>query len=244
ITLSRASSILSSVNLASSNSTSATLSDLTPGTYLIAASYSGDSHFTAATATMQQVVVIPPFGPPPKLNAISTGGPVAVSWIGTRDVDHYEVWRNNGAGWNPISTAPQAEYSDSTVGANLAYLYRVRGFTAGGLPSDFSPVDAAITFVFMDNAIIPGVTPIRLAHLTELRSAVNSLRNVYFLGSFGWAESSPTMVSASQWIELRDAVNATRNAIGQAPLAYTDPALSSGATIRAVHVEELRAGIR
>ncbi|MGZ8831223.1 MAG: hypothetical protein ACXW2Q_12710, partial [Thermoanaerobaculia bacterium] len=96
----------------------------------------------------------------------------------------------------------------------------------------------------MDNAIIPGVTPIRLAHLTELRSAVNSLRNVYFLGSFGWAESSPTMVSASQWIELRDAVNATRNAIGQAPLAYTDPALSSGATIRAVHVEELRAGIR
>ncbi|MGZ5477816.1 MAG: hypothetical protein ACXWH1_15145, partial [Thermoanaerobaculia bacterium] len=169
---------------------------------------------------------------------------VAVSWIGTRDVDHYEVWRNNGAGWNPISTAPQAEYSDSTVGANLAYLYRVRGFTAGGLPSDFSPVDAAITFVFMDNTIMPGVTPIRLTHLTELRSAVNSLRNVYFLGSFGWAESSPAMVRASQWIELRDAVNATRNAIGQPPLAYTDPALSSGVTIRAVLVEELRAGIR
>ncbi|MBV9494868.1 MAG: VCBS repeat-containing protein, partial [Acidobacteria bacterium] len=99
ITLKRGTTILRSGSLTAGMTLQSTMSDLTPGTYAFTFEYSGDARFIAMTKTLQQIVTVPPFGPPPGLNAISYGGPVQLAWIATTNTDHYEVWRNNGAGW-------------------------------------------------------------------------------------------------------------------------------------------------
>src|SRR6185369_4679612 len=120
--LSRGATPLSSTTLNAGSTVSSNESGLTPASYQYTLSYSGDSRFMASTKTLTQVVQTPPFGAPPQLNAISYGGPVALSWIATNGVDHYEIWRNNGAGYALVGTSSVAAYNDNAAPANAALL--------------------------------------------------------------------------------------------------------------------------
>ena len=245
LTLKRNTTTLNSGNLTAGNSVVATMTDLTPATYPIFAEYSGDSRFLAVTKNLQQVVTVPPFGPPPGLNAISFGGPVQLAWFATANTDHYEVWRNNGAGWTFIANAPNAFFTDSTAAASSAMLYKVRAIAPGGAASDYSSADLALTYVFTDSTLQAGVTPAKLAHLTELRSAANAVRAVASLAPMSWAEPTPQLIRASHFTELRTAVQQARTALGLATPTYTDPTLTAGSTIiKALHVEQLRSAMR
>lgn len=245
LTLKRNTTTLNSGILTAGNSVGATMTDLTPATYPIFAEYSGDSRFLAATKTIQQVVTVPAFGPPPGLNAISFGGPVQLAWFATANTDHYEVWRNNGAGWVFIGNAPNAFFTDATAAASSAMLYRVRAIAPGGTASDYGPADLALTYVFTDSTLQVGTTEIKLAHLTELRSAANAVRAVASLAPTSWAEPTPQLMRASHLTELRTAVQQARTALFLATATYTDPTLTAGSTvIKAVHVEQLRSAMR
>jgi hypothetical protein len=179
------------------------------------------------------------------LNAISTGGPVQVAWLATANTDHYEVWRNNGAGWAFVGNAPNASFSDATAPSNAALLYKVRAIAPGGTASDFSAVDLALTYAFTDPTLTPAVTKVKRAHLNELRSAANAVRALASLGSVTWAEAVPTRVKTSHVTELRNAIAAARTNLGLAAVSYTDPTLTLAVTkIKSAHFEQLRAAMR
>lgn len=244
LTLKRSTTVLNSGNLSGGLSLQATMNDLTPATYAISAEYSGDSRFVPSTTTLQQVVTVPPFGPPPGLNAISFGGPVQLAWLATLDTDHYEVWRNNGAGWGFLGNAPGASFTDNNAPSSAALLYKVRAIAAGGTASEFSAVELALTYAFTDGTLTAGVTPVKLAHLTELRSAANAVRAVASFGAMTWAEPSPQIIKASHLTELRTAIAAARTSLGLSAVTFTDPSLTAGITVKAVHFEELRGAMR
>jgi hypothetical protein len=245
LTMKRDATLLSTGNLTGGNTISAIVNDLPPATYNVLAEYSGDSRFLPATKTLAQVITMPPFGPPPGLNAISFGGPVQLAWIATANTDHYEVWRNNGAGWTFVSNAPGASFSDVTAPSNAALLYRVRAIAPapGSEASSFSNHDLALTYAFTDDTLLSGVTHVKLAHLTELRSAANAVRAVAALGATGWAEPTPQIIRASHVTEIRTAIQQARAALGLATATYVSTP-SLGLRIKGSHFEETRAAMR
>jgi hypothetical protein len=245
ITLKRGTTLLNSGNLNAGNSIAATMDDLTPATYAFTAEYSGDSRFVATIQTLQQVVTLPPFGPPPGLNAISFGGPVQLAWYATANTDHYEIWRSDGTGYGLVGSSSNASFTDPSAPPAAAFLYRVRAISAGGTPSDWSNSDLALTYAFTDGSLQAGVTTIKRAHLLELRNAANAVRALApSLGPVSWADDLPGIIRASHLVELRTAVAQARAALGLSTLAYSNPAPSAGSVIRAIHIEELRAAMR
>jgi hypothetical protein len=244
LTLKRGTTILNSASLNAGTQLTATMNGLVHGTYMLTAEYSGDSHFLPFTTSIQQVVTVPPFGPPPGLNAISFGGPVQLSWFATAATDHYEVWRSNGAGWSFVGNAASSSYSDSTAPAT-ALLYKVRAIAANTTASEFSAADLALRHAFTDGTLVAGTTPVKLVHLMELREDANAVRALAGLGAATWTEPSPVVIKAAHVTELRNAINQARSTIGLAPFTFTDSSLAVGSTpIKAVHFEELRQAMR
>lgn len=243
ITLERGGSILGASDLATSLSIASSTNSLVPGNYEYKASYSGDSRFASSTATLLQVVQTPPFGPPPGLVANSFGGPVELTWIGTNGVDHYEIWRNSGAGFALIGSTAETHYTDNLAPASSALLYKVRGISPSTVASEFSPVDLALTMAFTDEVLAIGNTPCKSAHVTELRSAVNKVRAVAGLPPATFGDTG--LVLASHVTELRTALDLARSALGLASVSYTDSSMTAGWTpIKAFHFLELRSAMR
>lgn len=231
---------LGSINLNQGTSISVTLS-LEVGTYEFVATYSGDSRFPATTRTLLQVVNTPPFGPPPGFKATSTGGSAHLTWVATTGTSHYEIFRNAGGGYLLLGSSYTPAFTDATAPSNMAVLYKVRAISPNNIASAFSAVDATVTHFFTDPTITAGVTLVKKAHLTEMRSATDSLRFLAGLPPMTWTDSDPTLVKAVHLTELRTAINAARTAVGMAAWTFTD---SPPVSIKAVHMNEVRAAIR
>lgn len=101
------------------------------------------------------------------------------------------------------------------------------------------------TTLFSDDPLTPGTT-IKAAHLTELRSYVDELRNRFGLLPFGWTDPVITVgtsrIKAIHLLELRTALSEAYIASGRAAPGYTG-AISVGAVISAAPITELRAFI-
>src|SRR5207302_3857460 len=89
---------------------------------------------------------------PGNLTATAVGGSqINLSWTASTDdvgVTGYPVERCQGAGctsFAPIGTAGGPTYSDTGLGANTSYSYRVRATDAAGNPSGYSEVASATT---------------------------------------------------------------------------------------------------
>ena len=105
-----------------------------------------------------------------------------------------------------------------------------------------------VTVPFTDDPIVPGVTPVRAVHFTELRTRIDVLRSEAGLAPFRWADpvlrAGVTPVRLAHLLGLREALGAAYTAAGQAVPGWTDPALAAGSTpIRAAHLTELRAAV-
>ena len=243
-TLKRSTTTLAGGNLTGGNTLQATMNDLTPGTYTLSLEYSGDSRFIPSTKTLQQVVTTPPFGPPPGLNAISFGGPVQLSWYATDNTDHYEVWRNNGAGWAFAGNAGTSAFTDNGAPSSSALLYRVRAIAPGGALSEFSANELALTYAFTDGTLTPGVTLVKLVHLTQLRDAANAVRALASMGAMTWTDPTPVTIRKVHVTELRSAIAAARSALALPAVAYTDDPLETSTLVKAIHFEQLRSAMR
>src|SRR5439155_23044407 len=85
------------------------------------------------------------------LTATAGSGQINLSWTGSTDdvgVTGYPVERCQGAGctsFAPVGTAAGTTYSDTGLGANTSYSYRVRATDAAGNPSGYSNVASATT---------------------------------------------------------------------------------------------------
>src|SRR5213076_3340337 len=81
----------------------------------------------------------------------ASGSQINLSWTAATDnvgVTGYPVERCQGAGctsFAPVGTAAGPTYSDTGLGANSSYSYRVRATDAAGNPSEYSNVASATT---------------------------------------------------------------------------------------------------
>ena len=122
-------------------------------------------------------------------------------------------------------------------------------------PSDLSAtqsfrvtVTAAATGSFTDDPLVPGVTPVKAAHFTELRTRIDALRVTAGLQRFAWTDpvlrEGVTPVRLLHLLELRSALGAAYEAVGRSAPSYTGASPGAGRTpIRTTHLMELRAAV-
>ena len=86
----------------------------------------------------------------------------------------------------------------------------------------------------------------RLVHITELRTRIDSLRLLRGLAPASWTPlvAGVTVIRASHITEMRAALAAVYAAAGRGAPAYTDGGLVPGMAIKAAHISELRAAVR
>ena len=130
-------------------------------------------------------------------------------------------------------TVTATDISGSNTTATLAFRVTVRGI----------PLTT-----FTDDPILPGVTPIKAIHFTELRERIDLLRDGVGLAPFAWTDpfltAGVTPVRLSHLLDLRAALAAAYRASGRAGPVFTDAVPVSEATpIKAAHVMQLRAAV-
>ncbi len=215
-----------------------TTSSLTPGTYNIAATYEGDATHLPSVYGLQHVVnLVTPTG---VVATATSATSVSVSWLPSAGADKYEVLRKPAGGTYALlgpSTGPT--YNDTTALASQTYFYVVRARTPGASSLD-SAADFATTVTFTDNPLVAGTTTVKLAHLTELRTAIDAFRAAAGLGAATF-EPSPSFVKQSDLESLRTALQQARSALGLSALTFTD---AVPVTIKAVHFQELRTAVQ
>ena len=101
---------------------------------------------------------------------------------------------------------------------------------------------------FTDDPLVPGVTPVKEVHFTELRLRIDAVRAAVGLAPFAWTDrvlsAGVTRIRLVHLLELRSALAAAYAASGRAAPSYTDPAPVAGSTpIRAAHLLELREAV-
>src|SRR5574337_1250029 len=105
-------------------------------------------------------------------------------------------------------------------------------------------VTATVSQVFTDPTLTARSTPIKAVHVTELRSAINTLRAVNSLSAFSWTDSTLTVGSTPakkvHMDELRQALN---EAGGPSPSSY-ETLVVGQTTIKASHISDLRNAVR
>ena len=136
----------------------------------------------------------------------------------------------------------------TAVGRGTATI-RVTATDRGGLSATRAfTVTVAVRAPFTDDPIVPGVTPIKAVHFTELRARIEALRREAGLAPFGWTDpvvrAGVTPVRLAHLLELREALAEAYAASGRAAPRWTDPVPLGGRTsIRAAHLTELRAAV-
>ena len=167
---------------------------------------------------------------------------VSTSWNATTGAHHYELERttNVAANYTLVSANVTAtSFTDNTVNSVTAYLYRVRAVDAAGNVSPYSNVDLATAISFVDDTLQVNSTTIKVAHVTQLRQAVNAVRAVTSsLSPVNWAEAiSPTVrVRASHILELHSGLDGARSALGLSACAYTNAA--TGQVVQKEHIQQ------
>jgi hypothetical protein len=187
---------------------------------------------------------------PANVVATATGATsVGVSWNAVSGATGYHVYRKAAGGsYALIGSSATTSYADNGASADTAYLYRVRATDGGGESSDSAP-DLATAIIFTDAALTVGSTPVKAAHLSELRTAANAVLALAGLGAATWTDPTITQgvtkAKAAHLTELRAALNTARATLGISAVSYTDPTITAGSTtIKAAHVTELRDGVR
>jgi len=238
-----------------------------PADYTFTAGDNGTHTFSAtlSTAGYQTITATDMADPTITGSATVSGGPgtpsglVATAASGTQinltwdapagGAAQYEIERRtDSSGYTLLTTTAATSYTDSPVSAEAAYVYRVRAKNASSQPSAYSIPDAAMTFFFTDDPVLPGVTLVKAAHITQLRTAVNFMRAAAGLTATSF--TNPTLgntvvIQAVHLQELQDALNEARAALLLVPSGYHDATYEAGTTtVKAPNVQELRSGTK
>ena len=101
---------------------------------------------------------------------------------------------------------------------------------------------------FTDPVLTVGVTPVKAAHMMELRTRADAVRVGCGLTAATWTDpvltAGVTPIKAAHMTELRAAVTVAYAACTQTAPAWTDPVLEVGVTpIKAAHLLELREAV-
>ncbi len=149
----------------------------------------------------------------------------------------------SGSGVALTAASPQgatfAHWSGACTGANP-----VCTVTMGGPQT----VSATFAQVFTDAPLAAGSTPVRAAHVTELRAAIQTLRMWRGLPAMIWTDpalvAGVSVVRAAHLIELRTALDAVFLADSLAPPIWSTTPVVGVTSIAATQIEEIRTQIR
>ncbi len=104
-----------------------------------------------------------------------------------------------------------------------------------------------VSMPFTDHPIVPGVTPVRAVHFTELYQRINDLLASVGYLRVGWSRTIPAAgvpVGLHHLLTLRQALTAVYTRLGRPAPEWTDPDPIAGVTpIKAAHINELRAAV-
>jgi len=184
--------------------------------------------------------------------AASSSTTVVVSWNPMAGASLYKVFRSgNGSTYDLVGSTSANSLTDATAVGGKAYLYKVKAIGDSGLPGppsslDSSP-DLATTVVFTDPVLTPGVTKVKASHLSELRGAVNAVRQLAGLAAATFTDASITSglpIKRAHLTELRTAIDAARSTLGLSSTTYTDPTITATTQVKAAHLSELRDAVR
>jgi len=216
----------------------------TPGAQSVTATDTVDGSITGTVI----VTVAPPA--PTAFSANRSGANIFLAWNPSTGADHYHVYRASptSGGYAFLVQTADTTYLDTAVSANTVYAYKVLARDAATNPSPFSTPDAATTIVFTDETIVSGTTAVKAAHITELRTAVNSLRACALLSPLSFTDTpltSANLIRKTHIDELRTGLTAARTPLGLPALAFTDPTLVIGSTaVKRLHVTDIRTGVK
>ncbi len=195
-------------------------------------------------------VAVGPIQPPTGVLATaSTLTSVSITWTAAVGAATYDVYRSaSGTSFVKLGSTAASAYTDNAAVANTAYLYAIKSIDAASVASPFSVPDLATTVIFTDATLTAGVTTVKAAHITELRNAVNAVRTLAGSGTFSFTDPTitpgVTIAKAVHLTEMRTALAAARSTLSLPAITFTDATLSSAIMIRAVHMNELRNGVR
>jgi RHS repeat-associated protein len=188
----------------------------------------------------------------------SGGANVILSWSAAAGATNYRVERKGATGsFTLAGTTASTGLTDTGVSAGGAYLYRVCAANAqGNCTSVFSnmalgaavsfPTDPTITSSADDPTGV-SVTKVKVAHITELRTAVNAVRSLAGLAAGQWTNqtltATVTVISADDVRDLRTKLDEALTALGIQTSNYDDQTLAgapNGTIIKKVHITQLR----
>ena len=177
----------------------------------------------------------------------ATASSVSVTWSAVTGATGYDVYRSaSGNNYTKVGSSTGASFTDSSAIGSTAYLYTVKAVDSSGVASSSSAPDLATTVVFTDPGLTVG-TPIRAAHVTQLRTAVNAVRTLAGLQPFAFSDSISAGVTRLKLIhitQLRSALDAARSALSLPGRSYTDGTLTTAIPPKAAHIVDLRNGVR
>lgn len=189
--------------------------------------------------------------PPVPANLVATATSttqIGITWSASAGATSYQLERSsNGSAYAPIASPTGTSHTD-TVSIGTTYLYQVRAVSSGGTSAP-SNKDLATTIIFVDDPITVGVTTIKAQHVTQLRQAVNAVRDAAALAASSWTDPTlsvaVTTVKKVHLDELRSSLAAARSTLGFTDPAFTDPTLTAGVTqVKKVHFDELRQRVK
>ncbi len=214
----------------------------TPGSQVLTATDIGN-----ATVTGSCVATVGPARPAGLVAAAVTLTQVNLTWSVSAGAVQYEIFRATAGTYAPIDTTATASYTDTSVTAGGAWIYRVRAIDSASRPSPQSIPDAATTIFFTDDPLVTGGTVIKSVHLTEVRQAVNAMRSAAGLSTSSFADTvlAGVAVKSVHLNEIRTSLTQARAALGLTTTPFTDPSLLPGVTTaKAIHVQELRSALK
>jgi hypothetical protein len=192
-----------------------------------------------------------------RLSIIVTGGQITsatiltASWAQSPFADHYklEQLQTNGTWIRSSIHALSVSYPNPSAG--VTFVFHVRAVdSSGGSASNFTANDLATTISFA--TIQAGVTPVAFSQFDQILTAINAIRaagngapktwrNILDdLPSSAPAAAPGIVISAVHVRALRNAMNTALSNVSVSTPGYTDPTLTSGMVIKAVHILELQ----
>ena len=177
-------------------------------------------------------------------NLVATAQSIAqidATWDAVTGATLYRITRVGNSGLLQDTTATTS-YTDLSVVPDTTYVYQVTTFD-GGIAGPTSNKELATTMFFTDDPLVP---TIKAVHFLELRAAVKSVRAAAGLSTASFTALAPGgVIKAIHLTELRTYLDEARLSLGVSAMNYADPIIAAGATtIKAVQIEELRAGVR
>lgn len=183
---------------------------------------------------------------PTMLASASTATSVALLWSDV-GAPLYEIVRAQAPSptlYTSVGTTANTSFVDTTAVAGKAYLYRVLAKNAAGATQSTSASDLATTVIFTDDPIVFKQTRFKAVHITELQQAANAVRALANLSAATFAPvASGGAMKASDITSLRTALEQAYAALALPGFVWTD-GVATGLPIKAVHVQQLRNGVK